>query len=573
MKKNKYSTRSIRRANSTDNLLKKLISYFEDKEYFTSSDVTRNRICGFERIKDLEPYMEKLVEEGKLYKGNKKCRFSIPFSDPCVTDPISSNSVETGITETFNQDTFTENYRDELEEEIRKYKTFVVTTAVVGKRVNKSFLESIKNYAKRNNALLLVLPCEDVASRGRKASPVELSSDLKDFKVVFKDTYLNKNLCLCAIKTSAKQINPLTGLDRLPVSKDASIIIASPKVFLKYIANMHYDIPPALMTTGAITENNYDTDKYMSKRTAYLAEHDHMYGAVVIELEDDHIFHFRHVQATESGSFTDLGTEYLPDGTVQYVTGNVMVMGDSHVGYHDKELHEEVMRLAKNISVKEVILHDIFHGSSISHHDVGKGVTNAIKAREGRLGLERECVAVKNYIEDIEERGLNVTIVEANHDLHLLRYIQDGRYVNDPMNYEYSLKLALAAVDGKNPLQYAIEDLIGYKKDSVKWLKTDRSYKCFGVEVSLHGSKGASGTKGSLPVFEKGIGNCVTAHTHTAAILRNVCSVGTVGEDNMGYNDGMSNWTKTCCIIYSNGTKQLINFIPNTKGDYSYTSN
>ena len=34
----------------------------------------------------------------------------------------------------------------------------------------------------RNNALLLVLPCEDVASRGKKASSIELSSELNDFK-------------------------------------------------------------------------------------------------------------------------------------------------------------------------------------------------------------------------------------------------------------------------------------------------------------------------------------------------------------------------------------------------------
>ena len=78
---------------------------------------------------------------------------------------------------------------------------------------------------------------------------MELSPDLKDFRVIFKDTYLNHNLCLCAIKVSAKQINPLSGLDRLTTSRQSSIIMASPKVFLKYIPNMHYDIPPALMTT------------------------------------------------------------------------------------------------------------------------------------------------------------------------------------------------------------------------------------------------------------------------------------------------------------------------------------
>lgn len=559
----------MKKKNSTqkqisDSFLQKLRNYFEDKEYFTPSDVTRNRICGFSRIKELEPLMDKLVEEGKLVKEDKRIHFSAPQSN--MTNPITSNPVET-----FDEDTFTEDYRDELEEEIKKYKTFVVTTAVVGKHVNKPFLESIKNYAKRNKALLLVLPCEDVASRGKKASPIELSNDLKDFKVVFKDTYLNRNLCLCAIKTSAKQINPLTGLDRLPVSKEASIIVASPKVFLKYIANMHYAVPPALMTTGAITENNYDTDKYMSKRTAYLAEHDHTYGAIVVEVEDDHIFHFRHIQATDSGAFTDLGVEYLPNGNIKELKDTIMVMGDSHVGYHDKELHDQTMVACRDLNVNKIILHDIFNGTSITHHDIGKSITRATKAQEGRLGLELECVAVKNYLEDIEQHGMEIFIVRSNHDLSLDKYLERGGYVDDPMNHKFSLKLAAAAVDGMNPLQYAIESLIGYKKEDIHWLETDKSYKFYGVEVGLHGDLGSNGSRPNVRAFNNGIGNCVTAHTHSAAIFRNTYTVGTVGSLHMDYNKGMSSWTHTCCLIYSDGTKQLINFILNTKGNYSYT--
>ena len=284
---------------------------------------------------------------------------------------------------------------------IKKYKKFIVTTAVMGKDVNKPFVDSIRNYAKRNSALVLVLPCEDVVSRGKKAKILEISPELADFKVVFKDIYLNKNLCLYAIKMSAKQLNPLTGLDRIAVQLNASIIVASPKVFLKYVPNMHYDIPPAIMSTGAITTNNYDTEKYMSKRTSALAEVDHAYGAIIIEVENEDIFHFRHVQASPYNSLTDMGIDYLPDGSIKKMEETVMVVGGSHVGYHDLELHEKVMQVAKETDVGEVILHDIFHGSSISHHDAKKGVTNAIKAHEGRLGLKRECIAVNADLEEL----------------------------------------------------------------------------------------------------------------------------------------------------------------------------
>ena len=533
------------------------------KEPFPASIFCARKALGCTATKDVVPVLQEL-EKAKVLKIVKTI-FRVPRYE------LDVKKAEKYIQE-LEEEIYTQEYREALEDEIKKYNKFVVTTAVMGKEAYKPFLTSVKNYAKRNNALLLLLPCEDVASRGKKAAPIELSPELKDFKVVFKDTYLNKNLCLCALKISAKQINPLTGLDRLAVSREASIMVASPKVFLKYIPNMHYDIPPALMTTGAITENNYDNDKYMSKRTSTLAENDHAYGVIIVERESDNIFHFRHAQASKEGTLTDMGIEYLPDGSIKIMKDTVMVVGDSHVGYHDEELHEKVMELAKRVNVKTAVLHDIFNGSSITHHDIGKSITRAQKAQEGKLGLELECVAVKNYIKDIESRGIEVIIPMANHNSHLLKYLQQGRYVDDPMNHKFSLKLAAVAVDGINPLKYAIESLLGYKKDNVRWLETDRSCKFYGVEISQHGDKGPNGSRGGgLAAFEKGIGNCVTAHTHTASILRNTMSVGTVGVMEMGYNEGMSNWTRTCCLIYSNGTKQLINFIPNDKGDYTYS--
>lgn len=531
-------------------------------DYFNASTICHRK--GRIKVDEVKPLLEELAEERAIIPSKELFR-SIRYI-------LNVDKAEEILQEIEEENTiYTQEYRDALEEEIKNYKKFVVTTAVMGKEVNKPFVQALRNYAQRNNALMLVLPCEDVASRGKKAKAIELSSDLDDFRVVFKDTYLNRNLCLSAIKVSAKQINPLTGLDRMAVNRDASLIVASPKVFLRYVPNMHYDIPPAIMTTGAVTINNYDTDKYMSKRTSVLAENDHMYGAVIVEVEDENIFHFRHVQASPYNSITDMGVDYLPNGKIDRLEGAVMVMGDSHTGYHDKELHFATMDMARNTGVSTVVLHDVFNGTSISHHDNNKGITKAIKAQEGKLGLEMECTAVKNYIKNIEAYGVDVVIPEANHNTHLKRFLEEGRYVGDPMNYKFSLKLALAACEGKNPLQYAIESLLGYMSDSVKWLKMDEKFNVYGVECSLHGDKGANGSRGSLAIFEKGLGNSVTAHTHTAAILRNVCSVGTMSLMDMGYNEGLSNWTRTCCLIYRNGTKQLINFIPNKKNEYKCT--
>ena len=552
-------------SDEASNMLQYFYKHKDDvfTDFFNASFLCARKALGHVSVDTVKPILIELAQQKYIIPSK------ISFRSPKYK--LNLKKIEKFM-EDIKEDVYTQEYRDAVEDEIKKYKKFVVTTAVMGKGVNKQFLKSIKNYAERNGSMLLVLPCEDVASRGKEASKtIELSEDLKDFKVIFKDTYLNKNLCLCAIKVSAKQINTLTGLDRMVKEREASLIVASPKVFLKYIPNMHDEIPPAVMSTGAITLNNYDTDRYMSKRTSTLAENDHAYGAVIIEVENDNIFHFRQTQASKKGTFTDMGIEYLPDGSINKMEDTVLVMGDSHVGYHDRELHEKVMDLAEETDVSTVVLHDVFHGSSISHHEAKKSITRAIRAKEGKLELKAECLAVKNYIENIEERGFKVVIPQANHNNHLLRYLEEGRYVDDPINLGFAASLIQPAIDKINPLQFAIESLLGFKKDTVKWLEKDKSYKAYGVELSAHGDRGANGAKGSLAAFEKGLGDCVVAHSHSAAILRKVFCVGTVGEMDMGYNEGMSNWTRTCCLVYSNGTKQLVNFIPNSKGDYTYT--
>ena len=54
------------------------------------------------------------------------------------------------------------------------------------------------------------------------------------------------------------------------------------------------------------------------------------------------------------------------------------------------------------------------------------------------------------------------------------------------------------------PLRFMIEELTPFKnKDKVVWLNHDEEYKIYQTEVSIHGSRGASGSKGNLQQFRK----------------------------------------------------------------------
>src|SRR5271154_22455 len=181
-------------------------------------------------------------------------------NDPKAFDHIIDSSI------------FTKQNHDTLKKNIQKYKRFVITTAVINGSVHQGFLESIETYCENKNAKLLVLPAADPASAGDWC----LDPGLGVESVVVGDIALNSNLFLCSIKLSAKQIDPSTGLDRIG-QRNGSFIYASPKQRLKFMPVSNIKHPHAEMTTGAVTLPRYlNTDRYMSKRTAYIANHDHV---------------------------------------------------------------------------------------------------------------------------------------------------------------------------------------------------------------------------------------------------------------------------------------------------------
>lgn len=179
--------------------------------------------------------------------------------------------------------------------------------------MHKEFYANLKFYCKENNAKLLILASSDPAAVGG----FELDGVLAGESLVLSDLELNSNVFISTFKTSAKQINPLTGLRRLG-QREKSMIVASPKQFLEYVPIANDKMSHALMTTGAITRPQYMSERYMSQRTAYIAELDHKMGAIIIEIEDDKLFHFRQIQAEYgTGFFIDNGLYYKKTKTTQ----------------------------------------------------------------------------------------------------------------------------------------------------------------------------------------------------------------------------------------------------------------
>jgi hypothetical protein len=456
---------------------------------------------------------------------------------------------------------FTRENLKSLKDNIKQHKRFVITTAVVGCPVNLEFLESIRTYCAKKDAMLLVLPAADPAS----SDGWNLDSNIGRESVVFSDIQLNSNLFLCSIKLSAKQIDPTTGLDRIG-QRNGSFIYASPKQRLKFMPVSNIKFPHAEMTTGAITRPRYfdiknDTfSPYMSERTAYIANYDHVVGAVVVEIEDNKKYHFRQIQGDDKGGFVDLADYYCGrQVTKMYAEG--LSMGDWHSGETDPTAKKAWKELCNLVRPFKLFVHDGFNGLSINHHEEFRQIRRAILAEKGHLNLKKE---IKQFALDLDEMATwphikEVIVVKSNHDVFLDRWLDNGKYVNDANNYSLGVELASVMVKGLNPLKYGVESAGLKFGEKIQWLSLDEDYFIAGIQCGAHGHKGPSGSRGTLANMEKSYGRSTTGHSHGPAILRGAFQNGTSSFLKLNYNEGPSNWVHASTVIYPNGMRQIIN--------------
>jgi hypothetical protein len=455
---------------------------------------------------------------------------------------------------------FTPKNIKKLKKDLKGFKKFVITTAVTGMPVHKDFYKNLNYYCKENNAKLLILASSDPAAAGG----FELDGALANESLVLQDLELNDKLFISTFKTSAKQVNPLTGIKRIG-QRERSMIVASPKQFLEYVPIANDKMSHALMTTGAITLPRYVTDHYLSQRTAYIAEFDHKMGAVVVELESDKLYHFRQIQAEYgTGFFVDNGVYYqLNKKTV--VRPEAMVLGDIHVGSTSVEMQAATDDQINVLRPKRVFLHDVFDGYSCNHHESHNYLSKARKTTD-ELSIEFELLEVKIYLEKMKAKHPYVNewvIVRSNHDIFLDRYLESGDYIKDAINSSICHKLALAKLDSQMPLEAGLK-LVGLNASKIKFLKMNDSYRIAGIEHGVHGHLGMNGQRNpGNSSLEIAYGAITAGHSHSSGILREVFRVGTSTDMRLGYNQGASSWTHTNSATYHNASRQLLNLINN----------
>ena len=442
-------------------------------------------------------------------------------------------------------------------------KRYFITSFQSNAHVNNVILNTLQkvfmtyNNIPEENLYMIKLP-------GKTIIEQETPKSLYSYNVIESDVKLNNKFKISNFSVKPQQIKPFTGLDAFTRS-DGSFVFGSPKQYFKSIPTQNKKVPKTLYTTGAITYPNYAEQH----RVGMIAHKDHTYGGLYVEVENNSIYHARHITFSEKGVCYDLGKKFSRDG-VETVRPEALVLGDWHTLDTDKQSRKLAFEMIKDYKPKKIVLHDFFNGGSINHHEQGKLIDQVFSYNENKLNLEKELKAVAeelHYFVMNTPKDSKIYIVKSNHDEFLYTYLNSARFIYEPQNAYIASKLLTKAFEGKDPLVEGIKMFYDFP-DKVVFLTDDDSLRVGKWELGKHGHKGVHGAKGSTRSYERATPFQISGHKHTPEKERHQIVVGTNTILNPRYtHGGLSGWMCANAFVYKSNFAQLITAI---NGKYKF---
>jgi hypothetical protein len=434
-------------------------------------------------------------------------------------------------------------------------KVYFVTWAQNNTPVHKGFYKNVEAYAKKHKAAIHII-------LGRYKNPTSVFQDAKEeFWVEEVEKYMDANrhnvheyvTIMGDIKIQPTAVNPMSGMNAL--SGVDSCIFGAPRVQMETIPVLEGMKPKMMVTSGAITERNY-TDSKSGK----LGEFHHVLGFCIVEIKDDEKFFIRQVTADEkTGAFNDLYYRVDKGVVTKNETIAAAVLGDLHLGEHDEKVIDTTFNvLLKKLKPTNLVLHDVFNGHSISHHESKNPFKMYEREQNGTNSVKKEVDFMLNWLERVKD--YNVTIVRSNHDDFIDRWLQNSDWKHNIKNAKEYIEYSHILLSGKAP-KGIVPYLINQKFPKMKTLDRTAMFSVKGWELGQHGDVGANGSRGSLLQFRKLNTKCVVGHYHGPGRKDGALAVGTTTHLRVGYNNGPSSWLQSHVIIHNDGKAQHINFI------------
>lgn len=441
-----------------------------------------------------------------------------------------------------------------------KNKRLIITTAVQGAKADLNFLKSIRTFADRKNADIIILTLRPhLKALNDREYPLDLEIHRQFGDCIYKNVELNKHLSATTLNLRPSDSDPLAGIAELGAAEGRSIILAHTQQRLKTFPDGLKRIPRLQACTGACTLPMYAVSK-----AGLLGDKRHVIGAVVVEIHEGDTYHVRQVQADNDGSFIDLGVRYTPGGKMlrgESERPEALVRGDDHGGpeiFGDPVANLALDEATRYLRPKRVFVHDLFDAASVSHHRE-KSISAKINVPNAASSLKDELGAARRFLRGLRNSipgDSELFVVGSNHNEHLTKYLDEGRWARQiDQNYKTALDLAHKYhIHGLEPLKQAIDP----EGDIARWLGRFEEIKVEGITLSHHGDLGMNGSRGSVRSDLASFGRSIAGHSHSPEIYRSAMRVGTTSLLRMDYNAGPSSWAHCFGLVYKGGLCQLV---------------
>ena len=481
-----------------------------------------------------------------------------------------------------------------------KGRRFVITSAQNNTYVHEGFVRALESYCEKNGAQLVVSKFSYNANQYRSQNPAaEVDSpELLDnrekvahseipeaskvkhqwFDPRIEQYYVEKQrfqvadgLQFCSeTNILPTQVNPFAGYENYTRGQ-SGIFPHSTQAMTSLPGMKDVDGARFLYSTGTCTQRNY-----IQRSAGQKADANHIYGALVVEVDDNGEWFVRQIAADENGAFYDLDKKYMPNGKIlEGQRPEAINWGDIHIEKVDPvALFSSIGPggMLDTLKPKLQVFNDTQDFSHRNHHNLkDPNFWTAEHFSPEKPSVEKGLSLTAQFMKAAERPEVKSLVVNGNHDEYAFRkWLNEADTRFDPNNrafwHECNAKLARETEYGNkdfNVFEWAVRE----KADLMQthFLPIDTSYvicetsKNAGIELGLHGDIAANGAKGSGARSFRNIGmRANIGHTHTAAIFQGVFVAGTMSKLDMDYNKGPSSWSHSDILTYPNGKRTII---------------
>jgi len=323
-------------------------------------------------------------------------------------------------------------------------------------------------------------------------------------------------------------------------------------------------------TTGTVTKRNY-----IQRKAGQKAEFDHIYGALLVEVNDKGHWWVRQLNTDNVGGIYDLDggkpIAFYADRVVRPKGTDSVIWGDIHEIHLTKQIRDLCWGKGGTLDTlkpKRQVYHDLADFEFGHHNRKDPYKMFALRVVAGK-SVETEYRSTLNFLDTSRRNGVQDVIVNSNHDRHFERYLREVDWRFDLDNAEFcgtvhlAYLKALRAGASFNAMRCAVEYINGSALPNTEWLEPGQSYVVCkneggGIELGFHGDQGPGGSRGSLKNLSLLGRKVVIGHGHGAGILNGAWQVGVMVLD-LDYAKGSpGNWSISFCVIHENGKRQML---------------